>query len=172
MSRVARMISATGAVRIPYPRLIATLLAVALVGAAVLLGLQAVERHRTTAASASGLAAAGDLVQRLLTYDAGAMEAYRDTADGSTTGTFHDEFTALVRDQVAPNAVEQRASSRAEVVRSAVVDAEPDRVVALLFIDQTTTGDHLSAPRIDAGSARVVVERVDGRWLVAGMEAT
>jgi hypothetical protein len=155
----------------PARRAGVAVLVAALAAAAVLLGLQAVDRHRAAEASASGLGAAGDLTRTLLSYDAAAIDVYTAAADAATTGAFHDEFGALVRDRVVPNAVERRATSQAEVVRSAVLTAEPDRVVALLFINQTTTGDHLPAPRIDAGSARVVVERVDGRWLVAGMDA-
>lgn len=40
-----------------------------------------------------------------------------------------------------------------------------------LGLSPVATGDHLPAPRIDAGSARVTVERTDGQWLLSGSDA-
>lgn len=145
--------------------------AVAAMAVAGWFGWLAMDRAQLDEARTSGLAAAAELTARLLTYDAATIEQDASAAEAATTGPFHDEFTALMRDRITPTAGQQHAKSTATVVQQAVVETHPDRVVALLFVNQTTTSDHLPAPRIDAGSAKVTVERTDGRWLVSGLEA-
>ncbi len=58
------------------------------------------------------------------------------------------------------------------MVDRSVVEASPDRVRALLFVNQTTTGAQLTQPRVDLN--RVVVTMVSdghGGWLVDELKA-
>ena len=45
------------------------------------------------------------------------------------------------------------------VAGSSVVEAAPGRVVVLLFLNQQTTSDRLSAPRLDPSRVRMIMER-------------
>lgn len=141
------------------------------VAGAIWAGLAGIQAARSSAAADEAGAAAGELVTRLLSYDAASLDADKAGAEAATTGTFHDEYVRLLADRIIPAAREQGATSTAEVSRHAVGAASPDRVVVLLFINQTTTGNHLPAPRIDAGTARVTLNRTDGGWLISGMDA-
>jgi Mce-associated membrane protein len=73
---------------------------------------------------------------------------------------------------VREDALEQQSVVQAEVVASSVVEADADRVEALLFVNQTTAGKDLDEPRVDLN--RVVVTLVpdgDGGWLVDDLDA-
>jgi len=94
-----------------------------------------------------------------------------EAAKSLMTGEFEPEYTKTI-DTVRPEVLESESVVRAEVVASSVVSAEPDRVEALLFVNQTTTGKQVEQPRVDLN--RVVVTLVrgdDGAWLVSDIEA-
>ena len=146
-----------------------TAVAVAAAGWAVFTGVTAL---RASAAADEAGAAAGGLVTRLLSYDAATIEADATAARAVATGPFRDEYSRLLTDRIIPAAREQQAHSTAEATRHAVVASSPNQVVVLVFLNQTTTGNHLPAPRVDAGSARVTLDRTDDGWQVSGMEAT
>lgn len=105
----------------------------------------------------------------MLSYRAEYVDADLTAASEHLTGDFRSRFAALINDVVIPGAKEQRISAEATVPAAAVVSSTPDRAELLIYIDQTTTvGD--SAPTVTQSSARVLVEKVDGRWLIADFE--
>ncbi len=53
---------------------------------------------------------------------------------------------------------------------AAVVSAEPDQTVALVYVDQTTAIGKDAPPPANS-SVRVSMERADERWLISGFEA-
>ncbi len=59
----------------------------------------------------------------------------------------------------------------AEVVSSSVVRASENRVVLLLFVDQTTTSTRLEGPKVDLNRVRMTLSRTGGQWLVSGVDA-
>ena len=72
---------------------------------------------------------------------------------------------------VRPTATEVRAVVKADVAASSVVRADQNRVVVLLFVNQTTTSTRLDAPKVDLNRVRLTMDRVDGRWLVSKVVA-
>ena len=44
--------------------------------------------------------------------------------------------------------------------------AAQNKVVVLLFVNQTTTSTRLDGPRVDLNRVRLTLVKVDGRWLV------
>jgi Mce-associated membrane protein len=121
-------------------------------------------------AGGTGVDAAAQSVATLLSYDAGSIADTSAAIAGLTTGGFRDDFTALFDTVVTPNAVEQKASSTATVVARSLVSATPDETVALLFINQSTVSKTIPGERIDTIEARVSMQRVDGTWLVSGLD--
>ncbi len=122
-------------------------------------------------ASLTGRDAASAHVQKILSYDhesfdEGAAAAAKLMTDGFRKE--YDDTVALVRE----DALKQESVVQAEVVASSVVEADANRVEALLFVNQTTAGKDLEEPRVDLN--RVVVTLVpdgDGGWLVDDLDA-
>ena len=85
------------------------------------------------------------------------------------TGKFLEDYTQVTTTVVVPNATQQGITAAAQVPAAAVVSAHSDRVVVLAYVDQTTTVGK-QAPLQAKSSVRVSMERVDGRWLIAGFE--
>ena len=149
-------------------------LAVLATAAAVALGLLVwdLERmdDRADARKAAQVVAA-ESVETILSYDHAAYDEGVEAAKSLMTAEFEPEYTKTI-DTVRPEVLASESVVRAEVVASSVVSAEPDRVEALLFVNQTTTGKQVEQPRVDLN--RVVVTLVrgdDGAWLVSDIEA-
>jgi Mce-associated membrane protein len=70
---------------------------------------------------------------------------------------------------VVPNAIQQDITASARVPAAAVVSAAADRAVLLAYVDQTTAVGKESPTQTNS-SVRVTMERVDGRWLIAGFD--
>ena len=122
-------------------------------------------------ASLTGRDAASAHVQKILGYDHESFDEGAAAAEKLMTDGFrkeYDDTVGLVRE----DALKQESVVQAEVVASSVVEADADRVEALLFVNQTTAGKDLEEPRVDLN--RVVVTLVpdgDGGWLVDDLDA-
>lgn len=64
-------------------------------------------------------------------------------------------------------ATENKAVVAAEVAATSVVDADPDRVVVLMFVNQTTTSSRLERPQVDQNRVELTLVRTGGKWLVS-----
>lgn len=154
-------------------RLTVVLLAVALL-LAVVVGLLARNLlrldDRADAREAAQVVAA-DSMETILSYeyskyDKGVAEAKTLMTDG-----FARKYARTVSD-VRSTVLHTRSVVKADVVAASVISAEPDRVKALLFVNQTTTGKQVQQPRVDLN--RVVgtlVRDGDGAWLVSDIDA-
>ena len=113
--------------------------------------------------------AANDDAVALLSYDYHTVDQELKKARDSVTGPFLDDYTKLTTTVVAPAARDQNIVTKAVVVGSAVVSAEPTHVVALLFINQTTTTK--TAPDASQSGSRVTLtmDKVGDRWLVSAL---
>ena len=72
---------------------------------------------------------------------------------------------------VRPSAEQYKVVVKAEVTAASVVRAGDDRVVALLFVDQTTTSTRLEGPKVDLNRVRMTLVEQDGKWLVSELDA-
>jgi Mce-associated membrane protein len=79
--------------------------------------------------------------------------------------------TVLSTEQLsAPAAPQPRIVTRAEVIDSAVVRAEPDEVVVLLFVNQRTQSSPSGVVQLSAHRIELTMTRVDDRWLISELE--
>ena len=119
----------------------------------------------------TGRDAAAAHVQKILSYDHASFEKGTAEAEKLMTARFRKEYADTV-DLVREDALAKESVVSAEVVASSIVEADTDRVEALLFVNQTTSAADLKKPRVDLN--RVVVTLVpdgDGGWLVDKLEA-
>lgn len=142
-----------------------TALAVAIVVLQVLhLRAERVEDARTEA-----LSSVREGLPGMFSYQHKTLERDLRRAGAMTTGEFRTEYRRLLDDVVLPTARRKSIDTVAEVTGAAVIDASPDEVRVLAFLTQSTSTRGTS-PKIAASRVEVTLRRVDGHWLVSGLE--
>jgi Mce-associated membrane protein len=110
-----------------------------------------------------------DAVQRIYSYDFARLDDNEGAAAAVITGPFaadyHQQF-ARVR-ELAPG---QQAVVVATVPALAVKVLDGDRAILVVFIDQQANRGGQGQPLLAAGRLRVVAQRVNGNWKIAGVQ--
>ena len=151
--------------------LVAGLVVVILLVTAGLLTVRARGADRVEQARTEATAAAESTAVDLLSYDYRHLDRDFARARAGLTGGFVDDYAKTTQTVVRPTATEVKAVVKADVAASSVVRAEQNRVVVLLFVNQTTTSTRLDAPKVDLNRVRLTMDRVAGRWLVSKVVA-
>lgn len=151
-------------------------LVVAALGAAtVRLWLERGDLNAVQAAVGEAGPAATQAAQDMSSYDYRTLDSDLRTATGHTTGKFRKEFEAQTA-RVKSIAPQQQAMVTGQVQKMGIEKASPDRVIALVFLNQQTVkatdvakGDR--AQRLPSQfTLRMTMQKVDGRWLVADLD--
>ncbi|WP_241249394.1 hypothetical protein [Rhodococcus sp. X156] len=124
----------------------------------------ALEQARTEAVQA-----ASDSAVALLSYDHTTVDDELRNAAERTTGSFRDDYTKVTTATVVPAAKQKAVTTRATVVGAAASTASPDKVDALVYLNQSTTTQDAPDPSMSGSRLVLTMEKVDGRWLVAAM---
>ena len=151
--------------------LVALAVVVALAVTAGLLYLRARGEDRTEAARTAAQVAGERHAVALLSYDHRHLDRDFARAEKVLTGRFADDYAQTTEKVVRPTAEQVKAVVTAEVVSSSVVRASENRVVLLLFVDQTTTSTRLEGPKVDLNRVRMTLSRTGAGWLVSGVDA-
>jgi Mce-associated membrane protein len=151
--------------------LVAGLVAVALLLTAGLLAVRARSEDRVEQARTAALAAAESHAVDLLSYDYRHLDRDFARAGKALTGSFADDYATTTDTVVRPTALEVKAVVTAEVAAASVVRAAQNKVVVLLFVNQTTTSTRVEGPKVDLNRVRLTLTRVDGDWLVSKVVA-
>jgi Mce-associated membrane protein len=171
---VARTAPARAASWQGWPSAAVAGLLVLVVVAAAATGVLAYRVHQDQAAvSARGAAtaAARTEARQVLSYDYRHLDADFTRATRGLTGAFKTQYTKTTRTVVRPSAEQYKAVVKAQVVATSVVRSTPDRVVLLLFVNQTTTSTRLDGPKVDLNRVRVTMSKAGDRWLISGLDA-
>lgn len=108
-------------------------------------------------------------VEQLLSYRASDLDADLARSRALIAPEFADEFDRLSTQLITPATRQNQLQTVATALRSGVISAGPDRAEVLVFLRQMTTrGDQPPTPT--SSRANVTMARVDGQWLVAGLE--
>jgi Mce-associated membrane protein len=113
--------------------------------------------------------AATESTIRMLSFRPDTVESDLSAAQELMTDGFRDGFAVRARDQIIPDAKARKVTATAEVPGAASVWATPKRAAVLVFVDRTVTLGSADPGEVDS-SYRVTLDKVDGRWLVAGFE--
>ena len=89
-------------------------------------------------------------------------ENFNQVLDGAT-GEFKDMYSQSSV-QLRQLLIDNKASAHGVVVESAIQSASKDKVVVLLFVDQSVSNTNVPDPRIDRSRIKMTMEFVDGRW--------
>jgi Mce-associated membrane protein len=155
-------------IRVVSTRVLLVTAAVTCLGAMLCGGLAWEKLHREADGRAA-VSAAESAVPTLLSYNVARLD--EDLAAGAalTTGPFAREYVSLVDSVLRPAGATKQVVTSASVSGAAVVSNDGDGVVVLIFIDRQSTSVSHPVPQIDAAALRVTMQRVDGRWLIAGL---
>lgn len=140
-----------------------------LLAAVGVLGWQVWQQHQITQASRDGQRAAIAYAQVLTSIDSNKVDDnFKEVLDGAT-GEFKDMYSQSSV-ELRQLLVENKATAHGVVVDSAVQEASKDKVVVLLFVDQSVSNSKLPDPRIDRSRMKMTLEKVDGRWRASKVE--
>jgi Mce-associated membrane protein len=138
---------------------------------AAVLGWRAYSAAATDRATSAALDMAKIRTSELLSYSAPSLDADLARAKQQVTGDFVQRFDQLASTLIAPSTRQQGLTTRATVVRAAVVDSQPGRVVTLLFINQSTTTTAHPRPVQQTSQATVTMSKVGDQWLISDLTA-
>jgi hypothetical protein len=138
------------------------LLVIAL-GISGFLGWRQWQDHQLKVAGEQAQQAAIAYAQVLTSIDSNKVDDnFKQVLDGAT-GEFKDMYTQSSV-KLRQLLIDNKATAHGVVVDSAIQSESTDRVVVLLFIDQTVTNSAAPDPRIDRSRIKMTMEKVDGRW--------
>jgi Mce-associated membrane protein len=127
------------------------------------LGWKQWQEHQVKEAGQQAQQAAIAYAQVLTSIDSSKVdENFRAVLDGAT-GEFKDMYTQSSV-QLRQLLIDNKASAHGVVVDSAIQSESTNKVVVLVFIDQTVANTQSPDPRIDRSRIKMTMEKVDGRW--------
>lgn len=109
-------------------------------------------------------------LEGLLSYTPSTVRSDLETERALLTGSFNKAFATLVTRKIAPAAQRFKISTQADVVDSAIIEATPDKVVALVFVNVTTDSVQLPEPRLSGSRLKITLELVDSDWLISELD--
>jgi Mce-associated membrane protein len=133
------------------------------------LGWQQWQQHQVKLAGQQAQQAAIAYAQVLTSIDSNKVdENFRQVLDGAT-GEFKDMYTQSSV-KLRQLLIDNKAAAHGVVVDSAIQSESTNKVVVLVFIDQTVTNAAAPDPRIDRSRIKMTMEKVDGRWRTAKVQ--
>lgn len=141
--------------------------------AAVALVVVATVQARSAAAHADArsdaLAAAKARVPDLLSYENATLHDDLARAGAQTTGPFGADYRKILKDVVEPTATKQGISTQASVSAAGIVSGNREKVVALVFLTQTTTARG-NRTAVSGSRVEVTMKRDGDTWKIAGLK--
>ena len=123
-------------------------------------------RHDLDRARDNAIAAATSGVATVLSYDYRHLVEDFSRAERLLTPRFRKEYDKTTAAGVKPLAAKYKAQSTAQVTVAGSVSTSVNRVVVLVFVDQTVTNSQLAAPRLDRSRIDVTLQKQGDRWLI------
>ena len=136
---------------------------------AVVVGLQLRQQRAVDNAAQQALAAAQQYAVILTKVDTTKLdENFAAVLDGST-GEFKDMYSQS-SSQLKQVLLDSKAKADGKVIAAGVKSATTDKVVVMLFLDQSVTNALNPEPRLDRNRLILTMEKVNGRWLASDVE--
>jgi len=133
------------------------------------LGWQLWQEKQLDQASQQAQQAAVTYAQILTSIDSSKVdENFAQVLDGST-GEFKDMYSQSSV-QLRQLLIDNKATAHGVVLDSAVQSASKDKVVVLLFVDQSVSNTSVPDPRVDRSRIKMTMDNVDGHWRASKVE--
>lgn len=107
--------------------------------------------------------------QVLTSIDSNKVDENFNQVLAGATGEFKDMYSQSSM-QLRQLLIDNKATAHGVVVESAVQSASKDKVVVLLFVDQSVSNTQVPDPRIDRSRIKMTMEKVDGQWRTSKVE--
>ncbi len=154
---------------------VAAVVAVLLVVAAAVLVAVDRRQQRVADARSAALEQARTSAETVLSYSFRTLDDDFAAATAVSTGQFKDDYERTSQSAVREVATQTEAEVKADVVSAGVVSGTADRVVVLVFVDQTTVSNRLDRPKTDQNRVRLTMVRSTSdqgpTWLVEQVDA-
>ena len=151
------------------PRLLVAAVLVAALAASGFLGWKLWQQDQVTRAGEQARQAAVAYAQVLTSIDSNKVDDnFAQVLDGAT-GEFKDMYSQSSM-QLRQLLIDNKATAHGVVLESAVQSATKNKVVVLLFVDQSVANTNVPDPRIDRSRIKMTMEYVDGRWRASKVE--
>lgn len=147
----------------------AGILVAALLGGGGFVGWQLWQTKQVIAAGNQAKDAAVNYAQVLTSIDSNKVDENFDQVLAGATGEFKDMYSQSSM-QLRQLLIENKATAHGVVVESAVQSATKDKVVVLLFVDQSVQNTAVPDPRIDRSRIKMTMDKVDGQWKASKVE--
>jgi Mce-associated membrane protein len=121
-------------------------------------------------AARDSLAAATTAAQAIFSYDYHTFDASVANGRSFVTGPFATEYTQTTS-SLKDTATKEQAVVRAQVSAAGVIDATPDRVELLLYINQYRRNINIAGEKVDQNRVTLTMVRVGHDWRVSGASA-
>ncbi|WP_091672368.1 hypothetical protein [Amycolatopsis marina] len=112
---------------------------------------------------------AKETVAEVLSYRHETLDADRQRAAELVTGSFAEDFNALMDEVLGATVLDKQASVTTTVTNTSVMESEQGAVVLLVLLAQESEHAEQKTPVISSTAARVEMREVDGRWLIADL---
>ncbi len=141
----------------------------AALGLSGFLGWQAWQAKQVAQAGKQAQETATAYAQVLTSIDSNKVDENFNQVLAGATGEFKDMYSQSSM-QLRQLLIDNKASAHGVVVESAVQSASKDKVVVLLFVDQSVSNTTVPDPRIDRSRIKMTMEKVDGQWRASKVE--
>lgn len=155
--------------RMGLPVVLASVVAALAVVTALLSG-EVSAAQRAQDARLPALAAAETAATAALSVDYRRLSGDVSKANAYLTPSFRGSYDKF-RASFAPTYTKYHTVIAATVTGGGLRNVTANSAVALLFIDQVTTGTNRNSPRVDQDRVRVTMVRDGSHWLLAGLAA-
>jgi len=152
---------------VPLGLIVLVGLAAVLVG---VLGWRAVSEARLRSSQDAALAAARADTEQVLSYSPRSVQADLAASRKLVSGDFAAKFDQLATQVILPATQSQGLSTKAKVVRAAVVDATADQAHFVLFVDQSTTAKDQTGAQTSSNQVGVTMTLTGGQWLISDLQ--
>ena len=149
--------------------IVLAVLAVAGIAGTTWFGTQWRSADNTDKAADAAVVAARQFTTTLTSVSANSLDKDFTAVLAGSTGEFRQMY-AKSSDQLRQLLIDNKAQAKGTVLASGVVSASTDKVVVVMFVDQTVQNVSNSQPRIDRSRIRVTMTKHDGRWLAEKVE--
>jgi Mce-associated membrane protein len=147
---------------------VATVFLAALAGCGFL-GWQLWQNEQVLQAGNQARDAAVSYAQVLTSIDSNKVDENFDQVLAGATGEFKDMYSQSSM-QLRQLLIDNKATAHGVVVESGVQSASKDKVVVLLFVDQSVQNTAVPDPRIDRSRIKMTMEKADGQWKASKVE--
>lgn len=147
----------------------AALIFVAALALSGFLGWKVWQAQQVAQAGKQAQDAAVSYAQILTSIDSNKVDENFNQVLAGATGEFKDMYSQSSM-QLRQLLIDNKASAHGVVVESAVQSASKDKVVVLLFVDQSVSNTAVPDPRIDRSRIKMTMDKVDGQWRASKVE--